>query len=124
MIKFFNIYRQDYKSLNKIFKDIKRTIKNSNFIKGKPVLDFENKFSKFCNSNHSISCNSGSDALFLSLKSLNLPKNSEVILPAMTYCATVFSVLRANLIPVLADVKKNRSTICPLEIKKKTFKKY
>ena len=122
MIKFFNIYRQDYKSLNKIFKDIRRTIKNSNFIKGKPVLDFENKFSKFCNSNHSISCNSGSDALFLSLKSLNLPKNSEVILPAMTYCATVFSVLRANLIPVLADVKKNRSTICPLEIKKKLSK--
>lgn len=123
MIKFFNIYRQDYKSLNKIFKDIKKTIKNSNFIKGQAVTDFENKFSNFCNSKNSISCNSGSDALFLSLKSLNLPINSEVILPAMTYCATVFSVLRANLIPVLADVQKNRSTICPIELKKKISNK-
>ena len=29
MIKFFNIYRQDYNNFNKIFKDIKKTIKNS-----------------------------------------------------------------------------------------------
>ena len=35
------------------------------------------------------------------LKSLNLKENAEVIIPAMTYCSTAFSVINANLKPVL-----------------------
>ena len=123
MIEFFNIYKQDYKSLNKILRAIKQTIKKNSYIKGQAVTDFENKFSRYCNAKSAISCNSGSDALFLTLKSLNLPKNSEIILPAMTYCATVFAVLRANLVPILADIKENSSTIDPTQLEKKISKK-
>jgi len=123
MIEFFNIYKQDYKSLNKILRAIKQTIKKNSYIKGQAVTDFENKFSRYCNAKSAISCNSGSDALFLALKSLNLPKKSEIILPAMTYCATVFAVLRANLVPILADIKENSSTIDPTQLEKKISKK-
>ena len=60
------------------------------FILGKEVQIFENEFSKFCGSKYAISCANGTDALTLALKSLNLPVNSEVLLPAMTYCSTAF----------------------------------
>ena len=119
MIKFFNIFRQDKVKFNKNIDDIKSVIKKTNFINGKQVLEFEKNFAKFCKTKYSIGCNSGSDALFLSLKALNLKKNSEVILPAQTYCSTLFAVLRANLKPVLVDIQETNPTISINEIKKK-----
>ena len=55
----------------------------------------------------------------MALKSLNLPQNSEVIIPAMTYCSTAFSVIEANLKPVLVDIGDGISTICIENLKKK-----
>jgi dTDP-4-amino-4,6-dideoxygalactose transaminase len=119
MIKFFDIRRADKKLFSKNITDIKRIIKKTNFINGEEVKTFETNFSKFCNVRYSVGCNSGSDAIFLALKSLNLKKNSEVILPAQTYAATIFAVIRANLKPVLADIQSDNPTICPKSLKKK-----
>ena len=119
MIKFFDIQRADRKIFNKNIKDIKKIIKKTNFINGEEVKKFENNFSKFCDVKYSVGCNSGSDAIFMALKALNLKKNSEVILPAQTYAATIFAVIRANLKPVLADIQPDNPTICPKSLKKK-----
>ena len=123
MIKFFDIYKQDKKLLSKFLLDFKKTIKKTNFINGDPVSDFEKKFSKFCGTKYTVGCNSGSDALFLSLKSLNLKKGSEVILPAQTYCSTIFAVIRADLKPVLVDIQSDNPTISISNLAKKITKK-
>ena len=123
MIKFFDIYKQDKKLLRNFVLDFKKTIKKTNFINGDPVSNFETKFSKFCGTKFTVACNSGSDALFLALKSLNLKKDSEVILPAQTYCSTLFAVIRADLKPVLVDIQNTNPTISSKELKKKNNKK-
>ena len=97
MIKFFDIYKQDKNIFKDNIEDIAEIIKKNQFINGKSVEVFEKNFSNFCNTKYAIGCNSGTDALFLALKSLNLKKNSEVILPAQTYCSTLFSVINAGL---------------------------
>ena len=56
--------------------------------------------------------------LCFSNKFTEFTKGSEVILPAMTYCSTLFSVMRCNLKPILVDIDKNTSTISVEEIKK------
>ena len=48
--------------------------------------------------------NSGSSALLLGIQSLNFPKNSEVITPALTFGTTISCLLQNNLIPVFVDV--------------------
>ena len=123
MIKFLDIYNQDKNLHISIIKDIKKIFKKGDFILGNDVTKFENKFSNFCNSKYSIGCANGTDALTIALKSLNLKKNSEVIIPAMTYCSTAFSVINANLKPVLVDTEFMKSTIDILQIKKKINKK-
>ena len=123
MIKFLDIYNQDKNLHISIIKDIKKIFKKGDFILGNDVTRFENKFSNFCNSKYSIGCANGTDALTIALKSLNLKKNSEVIIPAMTYCSTAFSVINANLKPVLVDTEFMKSTIDILQIKKKINKK-
>ena len=122
-MKFLDIYSQDKPILNKIYNDIKKIIKNSDFIIGKKTKEFEASFAKYCNAKFAIGCGNGTDALYLALKSLNLKKGSEVILPAMTWCSTIFAVIQADLKPVLVDINENSPTISIAEVKK-NFKKY
>ena len=123
MIKFLDIYKQDKKLHLSIINNFKKIFKKGDFILGNDVTNFEKNFSKFCNSKFSIGCANGTDALTIALKSLNLKKNSEVIIPAMTYCSTAFSVINADLKPVLADTEFMKSTIDILDLKKKINKK-
>ncbi len=123
MIKFFDLYKQD-KALHKsILKKIESLFIKGDFILGKEVEVFEKNFSRFCGAKYSISCANGTDALTLALKSLNLPYNSEVIIPAMTYCSTAFSIIEANLKPILVDTEKLTSTISIGDLQKKITKR-
>ena len=123
MIKFLDIYRQDSKIKNNILRNIKKVINKNDFILGKIVEKFENAFSSFCDSKYAIGCANGTDALTIALKILNLPKNSEVIIPAMTYCSTAFAVINAGLKPILVDIETLKSTMCLETLKKKITKK-
>ena len=118
-MKFLDIAKQDLKLKNKIFKEIDKVIKTNDFILGKKVEEFEKNFSKYCGTKFAIGCANGTDALTLALESLGLPKNSEVILPAMTWCSTAFAVIKANLKPVLVDIETDKSTISIESLKKK-----
>jgi len=123
MIKFFNLQRQDRKIHKKIINDLKILIDKSDFILGSKVNEFEKKFAKYCGSKYAIGCGNGTDALTIALKALNLPKDSEVIIPAMTYCSTAFAVLNVGLKPVLVDINYNDPTISIKELKKKVNNK-
>jgi dTDP-4-amino-4,6-dideoxygalactose transaminase len=122
-MKFFDIYKQDKKIHQQILNDLKFLFKKTDFILGSPVEKFEKEFAAYCNTKYAIGCANGTDAIYLALKSLNLKKNSEVIMPAMTYCSTVFSVIRAGLKPVLVDIEKNSSVASNKEIIKKITNK-
>ena len=111
MIKFLDIYNQDKNLHPLMIKDIRNIFKKGDFILGEHVNRFENKFSNFCGSKFSLGCANGTDALTIALKALNLKKNSEVIIPSMTYCSTAFSIINANLKPVLVDVDFMKPTI-------------
>ena len=105
-----------------VIKKFEKIVDKNNFVLNEDTQIFENNFSKFTKSKYSIGCANGTDALYLALKSLNLPKNSEVIVPAMTWISTVLSILNNNLKPVLVDVNKNDALISLKEIKKKINK--
>ena len=119
MIKFIDLYNQDKNLHKSILRDIKKLFKKTDFILGTEVNVFEKNFSKFCGSKFAIGCANGTDALTIALKALNLPRNSEVIIPAMTYCSTAFAVINANLKPVLVDIDYLKPTISVEKIKKK-----
>ncbi|MDA9662932.1 DegT/DnrJ/EryC1/StrS family aminotransferase [bacterium] len=78
--------------------------------------------SKFCGSKYAISCSNGTDAITLSLLSLNLKKNSEVILPAMTYASTFYAIINAGLKPILVDINEDSPLISIKNIKRKINK--
>ena len=119
MIKFFDLRRQDRVVHKKIINEIKKNIHRGDFILGSKVNEFEKKFATFRKVKYAIGCANGTDALTISLKALNLPKNSEVIIPAMTFCSTAYAVINAGLKPVLVDINNKNPTLSILELKKK-----
>ena len=84
MIKFFDLYKQDKIHHKEIVNKFKKIISKTNYILGNEVQVFENNFARYIGSKYAIGCANGTDALTIALKSLNLPKNSEVKIPAMT----------------------------------------
>lgn len=122
MIKFLDIKKQDKKFHNKILDKIRNIILDSNFIDGKEVGLFEKNFKKFCNVKHCITVANGTDALSIALKSLNLKKNSEVIVPAMTWKSTALAPLNLGLKVKLVDTEKKSSNINLNDLRKKINK--
>jgi len=103
-------------------KEILSTIKKKDFILGQNVAKFEKIFSNMSNSKYAIGCANGTDALILALKSLNLKKNHEVIIPGMSYISTALCVALNNLKLIFADVDAHTGLISFESIKKKLSK--
>ena len=108
---------------NKITKSIISTIRKGDFILGKNVKKFEKKFSKLSNSKYAVGCATGTDALLLALKALNLKKNDEVIIPGMSYISTGLCVALNNIKIVFADINDETGLISLENVKKKISKK-
>ena len=98
-----NVYGID--EINAVVKTLKSTTQM-----GQNVQKFENQISKLLKKKYSLMVNSGSSALLLALKSLNLPKNSNVITPALTFGTTISSIVHSGYKPNLIDVKID--TLC------------
>jgi dTDP-4-amino-4,6-dideoxygalactose transaminase len=92
MIEFENLgklnepFFEDYKSA------FDKILKSGWYILGNSVKAFEAEYASYCKSFYAIGVANGLDALTLSLKALDLEKNSEVIVPSNTYIATILSV--------------------------------
>lgn len=122
-IKFQDLYTQ-YKSIKKeIDLAIKNTIKHSSFVRGSDVDLFEKEFAKSLGLDHCISCGNGTDALYIGMKALNLNKNDEVIVPAVSWISTSESVTQAGGKVVFCDVLRKNLTINPRLIEEKITKK-
>lgn len=60
---------------------------------------------------HGIMVNSGSSANYLAIELLDLPLDSEVITPALTFVTTVAPIVRNGLIPAFVDVREGTYNI-------------
>ena len=82
-IPFFNLSRQYEKYKQEIKEEINNILESQAFIGGKFVEEFEKNLSKFLNVENVISCNSGTDAIWMALKAIGLKKN-EIVLTSKT----------------------------------------
>jgi len=104
MIKFWS-YDREYKKYKKIIlKNINKSILKGNIFFGAQLDSFEKKFIKKYNGKFGIAVGSGTDALLISLKTLNLKKGEEVITAANTAIPTISAIINAGGKPRLVDV--------------------
>ena len=98
-------------------------IKKGKYILSDFVKQFENNFAHYHKLKFCVGVGNGLDALTISLKSLNLEKNSEVLVASNSYVACIMSILNANLMPVLVEPEIRTYNIDVSEVVKKITKK-
>lgn len=87
------------------------------------VTDFENKIAKSSSSKYALATITGSAALHLALASLGIGKGSKVIVPDLTFVATINAVIAVGATPVLVDIN-NYSWTLDINLTKKAIKIY
>jgi len=87
--------------------------KSSRFAQGPATTDFEDKFAAYCGVNHCVSLNSGTSALHLALRCLDVGPGDEVITVAMTFIATAWAISYVGAKPVFVDIDPARRTLDP-----------
>jgi CDP-6-deoxy-D-xylo-4-hexulose-3-dehydrase len=79
-------------------------VMQTSMIVGEQVQTFEARVAELLGHRRGVMVNSGSSALMMAMRLLNLPKGSEVITPVLTFSTDVASIVHAGLIPVFVDV--------------------
>lgn len=110
---------ENKKHSREIRKAISKVIDSGNYILGSEVEKFEKNLSNFLGNKYSVGVNSGTDALILSLRALDIRENDEVILPSHTATATASAVISVGATPVFVDVNEKSLNIDPIDLEKK-----
>ncbi len=85
--------------------------------------EFEKKFAEYIGVPHCVAVSSCTAALHLSMLASGVGPDDEVIVPAMTFCATVNAVIHAGARPVFADISLPSMTLDPKDVLRKCTKK-
>src|SRR5213595_1812846 len=83
------------------------------FAQGPATSDFEGKFAEYCKVDHCVSLNSGTSALHLALRCLNVGPGDEVVTVSMTFIATAWAISYVGATPVFVDIHPQRRTMDP-----------
>jgi perosamine synthetase len=85
---------------------------------GKYIDKFESEFSSYSDCNYGVTVSNGTVALHLAMVALGIGEGDEVIIPDLTFAATINTVLHARATPVIVDVEEFSWCIDPKEIEK------
>ena len=105
-IPLFDLSYNNLKIKDHILSVVERHIETSTFILGPDVKLFEEKFSQLINCNYTIGVNSGTDALIIALKALDIGPGDEVITVPNSYVATAQAISLVGAEPVFVDVER------------------
>lgn len=110
----FNDLKRIHYPLRKIFhRDLDTIIDSSAYVGD---TKFADDFKMYTGSKNCITCNSGTDALYLAIKALELKPKSKIIVPAVSYEATSMAVKNAGHIPIFVDVNPDTALINTREV--------
>ncbi len=111
-----NVYNNQ--EINAVLKTLKKSTQM-----GKSVDTFERKISKLFSKKYGLMVNSGSSALLLALKVMNLKKGSEIIVPCLNFGTAISSITLSDLVPIFVDCEIDTLQIDVKKIEEKITKK-
>lgn len=103
MIKFLDLHKINQRFKSEIDLAIREVLESGWYLLGEKNKAFEENFAKYCETKFSIGCANGLDALHLAIRAYDFPKDSEIIVPANTYIASILAISNCGLKPILVE---------------------
>jgi len=102
-IKYLDLQAQ-YRSIKtEIDAAIAKVVESSSFVLGPSVAEFEENYAAYCETSHAAGVNSGTSAVMLALRALDIGTGDEVVTTANTFVATISAIMYTGARPVLVD---------------------
>jgi len=117
-VPFVDLYKQHQAIRERVLTGFQEILDKGDFILGRAVKRFEERFAAYCGTEHAVGVASGTDALLLALKAAGVGAGDEVITAANTFVATVEAIAHCGARPVLVDVDPDTLNIAPSEIER------
>ena len=92
-IPFLDLSIKDDFLKNELLKSIGKAFDHGRFILGPEVAEFEKKIAKNCKRNYAVGVNSGTDALYLTLRAHDIGAGDEVITTPLSWIATTNAIV-------------------------------
>lgn len=110
-VPFVNLNAQYNLIKDEIHSALDEVILNTNFVQGPAVFSFEKKFADYLGVENVACVNSGTSALYLALRALDIEKGDEVITVPNSFFATAEAISMAGAKPVFVDVDESTALI-------------
>lgn len=101
---YLNYYKNNKK---KIISAIDKCLSSGFLILGPRLKLFENNFKKFIGSKYGLGVGNCTDAIYIALKTLNIKKNQQVIVPSNTAIPTITAIINSGAKPRFVDCDQN-----------------
>ena len=99
----FSYLKEQFKDCQVYLDKIAEVVTAGDYTLGRAVTEFEGKFAALLGAKYAVGVNSGTDALFLSLKAIGVGPGDEVITTPNTFIATVGAIVASGARPVFVD---------------------
>ena len=119
MIPILNSKRQYETIGSEIEAAVTKVLRSGSYILGEENKKLEATLAEFIGVNHAVALNSGTDALHLALRALNIGAGDEVISVAFTFVATTEAIGIVGATPVFVDIDENTFNIDASKIEEK-----
>jgi dTDP-4-amino-4,6-dideoxygalactose transaminase len=93
-----------------------QTIRTAGFIGGPMVENFEKAFATFCDTQHSVAVNSGTDALRFALMAAGVRAGDVVVTVPHTFIATTEAISQAGALPEFVDIDERTYNMDPAKL--------
>jgi len=108
-----NLVKQNASIREELINTFMEVIDSGRYVSGPGVEIFESEFAKYVGAEFAVGLSSGSSAVELALKANGIKSGDEVIVPSLTFIATIEAILEADAIPVLVDIDPTSWNIDP-----------
>jgi dTDP-4-amino-4,6-dideoxygalactose transaminase len=106
--------RAQYRTLrSEVLSALEEICESASFAQGPATSKFDAEFAAYCGVDHCVSLNSGTSALHLALRCLDVGPGDEVITVSMTFIATAWAISYVGATPVFIDIDPVRRTLDP-----------
>jgi dTDP-4-amino-4,6-dideoxygalactose transaminase len=115
-VPFVDLKAQFARLEHDVLERIGRVLRNTNFILGQEVAEFEQSFAQYSECRYGVGVASGLDAIKLALRALDIGPGDEVITAANTFIATALAVTAVGAKPVLVEIHPNFYNLDPARV--------
>ena len=122
-VPFIDLTREYREIKQEVHRAFEQVMKSGHFVLGNEGELFEKEFARYCGVPFAVSVNSGTDALFFSIRALGIGHGDEVILSANTFISCAYAISSVGAVPVFVDIDMETYNIDPVCVEAAVTKK-